>query len=115
MRQANTRRVNMWKTNKRIVQGKLNMWKTNTRKFQLCNTKARIFQVTLKLWKKKTISNQGQKTKKKILSVTKIEYLFQEQSSISEHWFKLDTHWIEESFMTRDPGLFKNIDQKNIP
>ena len=45
-------------------------------------------------------------------SVTKINYLFQGQTAISQHWFKPDTDWIQGNFMTIYPDLFKSIYQK---
>ena len=48
-------------------------------------------------------------------SVTKIKYLFQGQSVISQNWLNFDTDWIEENVMTREPDLFKWIYHKHIP
>ena len=51
----------------------------------------------------------------KILSEHKIKYYFQGQPTESKYWFCLDLDWIEETFLTREPGLFKRIYQKHIP
>ena len=46
----------------------------------------------------------------------KSRYLFQGPSTISHHWFKLDTECIEETNVTRDTdNFFRIIYQKHIP
>ena len=37
------------------------------------------------------------------------------QFAISQHWFKLYPHWIEQNFLTRNPGFFKRLYQQHIP
>ena len=37
---------------------------------------------------------------------------FQGQSEKSQRWFDLDSDWIEEYFITREPGLYNKIYQR---
>ena len=46
---------------------------------------------------------------------SELTYLIQGKSEISQHWFNLDTDWIEDNFMTRQPEFFKRLYCKNIP
>ena len=40
--------------------------------------------------------------------------MFQLQSEISKHWFDIDLEWFDGNFITREPGFYKGLFQKNI-
>ena len=42
------------------------------------------------------------------------KYNFQGQSARSRRWFDLDHEWLEYSFSTREPDLYKNCIELNL-
>ena len=45
--------------------------------------------------------------KERVPEESEPQYHFQGQSSGSQHWFYIDTDWVEDNFMTREPDYFK--------
>ena len=41
-------------------------------------------------------------------------YDFQGQSARSRRWFDLDHEWLEENFMTREPGFYRPVGAKQV-
>ena len=52
--------------------------------------------------------------KEKVPEESEPQYHFQGQSSGSQHWFYIDTDWVEDNFMTREPDFFKSLHLKHI-
>ena len=44
-----------------------------------------------------------------------ITYQFKGQYSRLQHWFNIDTEWIEYNFMKKEPNIFKWLYLKHIP
>ena len=53
--------------------------------------------------RKSEATDESKKKKNMSVEVSEIRYLFQGQSTRSQHWFKLDYDYIEDTFMTREP------------
>ena len=53
------------------------------------------------------MKQQKMSKKEKFPEKSEPQYHFQGQSSGSQHWFYIDTDWVEENFMTREPDFSK--------